>query len=107
MRFTKLFKNDEIQEALIQLGARVRTARIARGDGQDAFAKRLGVSVPTLRSLEKGEPTVAMGTFMAALWALSRLSDVALVLEVRESLFDRVKQLAKPRLRASPRRRQA
>jgi len=102
-----MFKNDEIQEALVQLGARVRTARIARGDGQGVFARRLGVSVPTLRGLEKGEPTVAMGTFIAALWALSRLPDIALVLEVRESLFDRAERQAKTRLRASPRSRQA
>lgn len=98
-----MFQNEEIQAALVQLGARVRSARIARGDDQRSFAKRIGVSTPTLRALEQGEPTVALGTFLATLWALSRLTDADQVLSPRESMFDRIERHTKARLRASKR----
>lgn len=102
-----MFKNNEIDAALSQLGLRVREARIAKGDQQGSFAKRLGVSIPTLRALENGEPTVAVGTFVAALWALSRLADINQVLETHASLFDQVERKAKTRHRVSSKAQRA
>ena len=102
-----MFHNDDIQTSLVSLGGRVRAARIARGDDQLSFARRLGVSVPTLRSLEKGEGTVAIGTLAASLWMLSRLPELDRLLEVRESLFDRLERRPKTRQRVSPKARAA
>lgn len=70
------------------------------------FAARIGVSVPTLRSMERGAPTVHIGAWTNALWALDRLDDVAAVLAPRESLLDRARaQQAHVRRRAYARRR--
>lgn len=68
------------------LGARLREARIARGDSQTVFAERIGVSAATLRAMENGEPSTAVGHWLAAFWVLDRLPEIDGLL-VQESLF--------------------
>lgn len=99
-----MFTNEDTIQSLAALGVRLRTARIDKGDSQALFAQRLGVSIPTLRDMETGSATVAIGTWVAALWMLSRLADIDHVLVQQESLFRRVEKAAQPRRRA-PRRR--
>ena len=48
------------------LGSMIAGARRARGWPAAEFAGRLGVSVPTLRRIERGEPTVAIGLVFEA-----------------------------------------
>lgn len=94
-----MFSNSDTAKAISALGARLRTARIERGDSQALFAHRLGITIPTLRAMEKGLPTVAVGAWVAALWMLSRLADVEKVLEKQESLFERAAHPRKTRVR--------
>ena len=96
-----MFSNEDTLHTIASLGARLRTARIDKGDSQALFAKRLGVSVPTLRDMEKGSLTVSVGAWAAALWMLSRLSDLDPVLQKQESLFERAARAQKQRQRAS------
>ena len=49
------------QRAIQALGAAVREARLAKGEGQAAAAARLGVHVQTIGRIESGEPGVAIG----------------------------------------------
>ena len=44
--------------ALTKLGERLKSVRLDRNETQDRFAARMGVSVPTLRNMEKGDPAV-------------------------------------------------
>jgi len=44
--------------------------------GTELFAERIGISRETLRRLEKGDATIAMGTFMRALRVLGLDSDL-------------------------------
>ena len=60
-------------EALPKLGAAIRTARIRRRRKAADFARRLDVSLPTLRKLEAGDPGVSLGKFVTALWLLDLL----------------------------------
>ena len=98
-----MFSNNEITDALQALGSRLRQARIAKGDSQAVFAQRIGVSVPTLRDLEQGNPRVSVGAWGAALWVLSRLPDMELLLQPQESLFEQIVRQSATRQRA-PRR---
>ena len=66
----------EVSVTLTELGVRIRDLRIARGESQELFASRIGVSRPTIKAIEKGEPTVQVGHWMAACWALNRLGDM-------------------------------
>ncbi len=94
----------ESKEKIIQLGKRLRENRLDCDEAQERFAARLGVSVPTLRKMENGDPTVKIGTWIEALWLLNRLSDVDSVLKKDQTLFDEgeTKQIKK-RQRATKR----
>ena len=96
----------EVDSALSQLGERMRRARLAMGDSQAIFAARIGVSKATVAALESGSPTVAIGTWATALWAISRLEDLALVVEEKASLFDQLEQARARKIRQrAPRRK--
>jgi transcriptional regulator with XRE-family HTH domain len=52
--------------AVTALGAQIAAGRRLRGWTAAELAERLGVSVPTLRRLENGSPTVAIGVAFEA-----------------------------------------
>jgi len=63
--------------ALRQLGENLAVARARRKESQRAWAQRIGVSVPTLIRLEKGDPTVSMGAYVSALWLMGQVQALA------------------------------
>ena len=65
-----------VAKQLDELGFRLRMARERRKLSQAVFAERMGVSRETLRRLEKGDPSIGMGTFMRALRVLGLEQDV-------------------------------
>jgi transcriptional regulator with XRE-family HTH domain len=71
-----------VRSALLEFGRAIRVARIRRRQSAQDFASRLGVTLPTLRKLERGDPGVAVATFVSALWLVG--------------LLDRLRDLAKP-----------
>lgn len=73
------------QAALLKLGQDLSLARKRRKESLRGWAQRLGISVPTLMKLEKGDPAVSMGTYAAALWLLQRQSALA---ELADPAFD-------------------
>lgn len=54
-------------QAIKDLGAAARLARLAAGEGQAAAAARLGVHVQTIGRIEAGEPGVAIGHVLGLL----------------------------------------
>lgn len=67
----------EAVAALARLGEHLALARLRRRESQKAWAARLGVSVPTLIRLEKGDPSVSMGVYATALWMLGLSGELA------------------------------
>lgn len=70
----------EAAAALARLGEHLALARVRRQESQRAWAQRLGVSVPTLARLERGDPGVSAGILATALWMVGRtqaLGDLA------------------------------
>src|SRR2546423_14867174 len=95
---------DRVKEVLVELGSRLRAARIGRNDTMEVFAQRLGVSVGTVRAMERGAPTVQVGAWLNALWILNQLDTFTVVLEPKEGLLDRIRAQEKGlRQRASRR----
>lgn len=96
---------DEARRALTALGRRLRRARLERNDSMAVFAQRIGVSEQTVRAMERGLPTVQIGTWLEALWVLSELESLDHLLEKRESVLDlaRREESARQRQRASRR----
>jgi transcriptional regulator with XRE-family HTH domain len=58
--------------ALQQLGADLAVARLRRKESLKTWAKRIGISVPTLLRLEAGEPSVSLGVLATVLWLIGR-----------------------------------
>lgn len=67
------------QRQLTALGLRMRLARERRKLGTELFAERVGVSRETLRRLEKGDASIALGTFLRALRVLGLDRDIDLL----------------------------
>lgn len=86
-----------VSSALRGLGENLAIARVRRKESQRSWARRLGISVPTLIRLEQGDPGVGMGIYATALWLVGRIDAVteaadpardrgALELDVREAV---------------------
>jgi transcriptional regulator with XRE-family HTH domain len=65
-----------LQRQLDELGLRLRLARERRKLGVELYAERVGISRETLRRMEKGDPSIAMGTFLKALRVLGLDKDI-------------------------------
>ena len=86
-----------VSGALRELGDHLAIARVRRKEPQRTWAKRLGISVPTLIRMERGDPGVSMGIYATALWLMGRVQSIkeaadpgadrgALELDVREAV---------------------
>ena len=61
---------------LAALGERLRAARLRRKLTQAVLAERVGVSLPTLRKLESGDPSSSMASVVRVLQALGLAQDI-------------------------------
>jgi transcriptional regulator with XRE-family HTH domain len=87
-------------QALQTLGENLAIARTRRRESQRNWARRLGISVPTLIRMERGDPTVSAGTYATALWLMgtvSGLPDLAAPANDRGALETDVRQAIKRR----------
>jgi transcriptional regulator with XRE-family HTH domain len=74
-----------VASALSELGENLALARVRRKESQRVWAERLGVSVPTLIRLERGDPGVSMGVYATAFWLIGRLQALT---EVADPMHD-------------------
>jgi transcriptional regulator with XRE-family HTH domain len=82
-------------QALRALGENLAIARTRRRESQRAWARRLGVSVPTLIRMERGDPGVGAGIYATALWLMGTvrgLPDLAAPAADRGALESDVRQ---------------
>ena len=63
-----------VAKSLRELGENLAVARIRRRESQRTWAKRLGISVPTLIRMERGDPGVSAGIYATALWLMGRVN---------------------------------
>lgn len=62
-----------VERALADFGENLRVARKRRRETMQSFAERMQVSVPTLRKMEAGDPTVSISVYAMALWLVGRV----------------------------------
>ena len=87
-------------QALRTLGENLAIARTRRRESQRAWAKRLGISVPTLIRMERGDPGVGVGIHATALWLMGNaggLADLAAPASDRGALESEVRSALKRR----------
>ena len=94
-----IFPTSEEKDLLTVLGQRLRSRRLQRDEKQLSMAARIGVSVPTYRKMEQGDPSTALGNWVRAIRLLG--DPQALEDTLPLSLFDQ----ANPRQRAAGKRK--
>ena len=71
----------EYPQAVLQqierLGQHIAIARKRRGETQAQWARRLGVSQPTMARIERGDPSVAMASYVMCMWLVNSAMAVA------------------------------
>lgn len=89
------------EDALARLGGRISTLRRARFLTQSDLAAKAGTSLSTLAAIEDGEPTVQIGFYLTALWALDSLAglDRVATLADDESMVERLVEALPKRVR--------
>ena len=74
----------KVRRSLAKLGSDIGTARRKRNLTAVMMAERLGIAKSTYLKLEKGDPTVAMGTYAMAFFALGFDTVLGDILDVRQ-----------------------
>ncbi|MDP3873594.1 MAG: helix-turn-helix domain-containing protein [Methyloversatilis sp.] len=67
---SKFVMPQQATEQVVQLGQRIRVARIRRGWSVADLASKAGINRNTLTALELGKPGTAVGVCFTVLWAL-------------------------------------
>ena len=92
------------QAILEQLGEQIRLARLRRRLTAELVAERAGISRMTLCNIEKGSPSVAIGSYAAVLHALNGMDRDLLLVAKDDELGRKLQDLELPTRRRAPRK---
>ena len=94
----------QTQEILNQMGEQIRLARLRRHLSAELVAERAGISRMTLSNIEKGSPSVAIGSYAAVLHALNGMDKDLLLVAKDDELGRKLQDLELPTRRRAPKR---
>lgn len=66
-----------VLQQIERLAQNIVIARKRRGETQAQWAKKLGVSQPTMARMERGDPSVAMASYVMCLWLINQAEGLA------------------------------
>ena len=93
----------QTQTLLSEMGEQIRLARLRRHLPSELVAERANLSRVTVTAIEKGSPSVAMGSYAAVLHALNGLDKDLLLIAKDDELGRKLQDLALPRRQRAPR----
>ena len=94
----------QTQEILNQMGEQIRLARLRRHLSAELVAERAGISRVTLSNIEKGSPSVAIGSYAAVLHALNGMDKDLLLIAKDDELGRKLQDLELPTRRRVPKK---
>lgn len=95
-----------VLQQIEQLAQNIVIARKRRGESQAQWAKKLGISQPTMARIERGDPSVAMASYVMCMWLINQAGGLADLIAPQHDHAALEKEVAKVRtkrkLAASP-----
>ncbi len=70
-----------VKRAVMKFGRDLSLARRRRRFSQESMARRIGISVSSLRRLEKGDPSLSWGTIARAMYVLGEIEKLNQLLD--------------------------
>ena len=95
----------QTQRMLNQMGEQIRLARLRRRLTAELVAERAGISRVTLSNIEKGSPSVSIGSYAAVLHALNGMDKDLLLVAMDDELGRKLQDLGLPTRCRAPRKR--
>jgi len=92
------------REILAQMGEQIKMARLRRQLSSELVAERAGISRVTLYNIEKGSPSVAIGSYAAVLHALGGMDTDLLLLAKDDELGRKLQDLELLTRRRAPKK---
>lgn len=92
------------REILVQMGEQIKMARLRRQLPAELVAERAGISRVTLCNIEKGSPSVAIGSYAAVLHALNGMDTDLLLIAKDDELGRKLQDLDLLTRRRAPKR---
>lgn len=85
-----------------QLAHHIVTARKRRKETQAQWAQRLGVSQPTMARIERGDPAVAMASYVMCMWLVNQAHGLAELIAPQNDHASLEQEVARTRTRRKP-----
>ena len=82
-----------------QLAQNIVTARKRRKETQAQWAQRLGVSQPTMARIERGDPAVAMASYVMCMWLVNQAHGLADLIAPQNDMASLEREVARTRTR--------
>jgi DNA-binding XRE family transcriptional regulator len=82
-----------------QLAQNIVTARKRRKETQAQWAQRLGVSQPTMARIERGDPSVAMASYVMSMWLVNQAHGLADLIAPQNDMASLEREVARTRTR--------
>jgi DNA-binding XRE family transcriptional regulator len=88
-----------VRQQIEQLAQNIVVARKRRKETQAQWAKRLGVSQPTMARIERGDPSVAMASYVMCMWLIQPDRSLAELIAPQHDAIALERELAKVQAR--------
>lgn len=86
-----------VLQQIEQLAQNIVIARKRRGESQAQWAKKLGISQPTMARIERGDPSVAMASYVMCMWLINQAGGLADLIAPQHDHAALEKEVAKVR----------
>ncbi len=86
-----------VLQQIEQLAQNIVIARKRRKETQAQWAQRLGVSQPTMARIERGDPSVAMASYVMCLWLINQAQGLADLIAPQNDLASLEREVARTR----------
>lgn len=92
-----------VLQQIALLAQNIVIARKRRKETQAQWAQRLGVSQPTMARIERGDPSVAMASYVMCMWLINQAHGLAELIAPQSDLASLEREVARIRSAARPR----